>query len=105
MQYIRRICFLAAYPIGNILPEAATYLGIKSYYIIRAKMFQSSFCPVSHLYHDCFLIHVEIFSFIELQAAFPCVTKTIWPLAGVAIFLMPDEFLSPKPTLLPERKD
>ena len=44
---------------------------------------------------------MESFAFIELKASFPGIPEAIGPFAGIAVFLMPDEFLGPKPVVFP----
>lgn len=105
MQYIRRVCFITANPIGNIFTKSAADLRVKPDNIILTEMFQSCLCPVSHRHHYGFLIHVELSGFIKLKAPFPCVTEAVWPLTRMTIFLMPNEFFCPKPPLTAKFKN
>ncbi len=41
-------------------------------------------------------------SFVKLQTAFPRITKTVRPFAGITIFFVPNKFFRPKPTLFAE---
>src|SRR5208282_2277283 len=98
MQNIRWVSPVASNPVGDIFAEAATNLRIETHYVIFAERFQACIRPVTHWDHDRLLIHFEITCLVELQTSFPCVTKTIRPLAGVTILFVPDKFLRPQPT-------
>lgn len=62
-------------------------------------MLQSCLGPFPHWNHHAFLKHLKILRFVELQTPFPCVSESVWPLAGVTVPFVPDKFLCPQPSL------
>jgi hypothetical protein len=51
------------------------------------------------------LVHPESLLLREVKTTLPSVSEAVWPLSWIAILLVPDVLLSPKPTLLPHGKD
>jgi len=51
------------------------------------------------------LIHIEVSTLVELQASLPGVPESVLPFTGKAVFLVPYEFLGPKPALLAQLED
>jgi len=69
------------------------------------KVFQPGVSPVTHRDHDRLLIHLELAAFAEMQTPFPSVPETVRPFTRVAVALMPDVFLRPKPALFSQSQD
>jgi hypothetical protein len=66
MQDVTRVSHISPYPIRNVFSKAAIDLGFISCKIGFAKFLQARFCPISHWYHDFFLVHIEFFRLIKL---------------------------------------
>lgn len=105
VQDVVRICHFATNPVGDIFPEAGPHTGVETHDIVLTEVFQARIFPVAHRHFDFILIHGKMPGFIELKASLPRIAKPVRPFAGMAIFLVPDVFLSPKPALFSERED
>src|SRR5438270_602888 len=68
-------------------------------FIFVTQIFQPGPSPISHVYHDSTLIHLEIARLIELKQSLPTVTKAIRPFPRKRIPFVPDKFFSPEPSL------
>ena len=72
---------------ANVLPKSASDFRCIPTLICLAEIL----CPIPHRHHNRLLIHIELFTFIELQTPFPSISESIRPFARIAIFLVPDK--------------
>lgn len=105
VQHIRGVSLIAAQPVCDVFPKTAADLRIKTNHIVFAEGLQPRIRPVSHGHHHGLLIHLKPAGLVELQAPLPGIPEAIGPLAGVTIFLVPNEFLGPEPPLLAKRQN
>ena len=105
MEHIGRVGHFSPYPVGNIFAEAAACFRLVADLVYFAEVPQASVLPVAHGHHHFFLIHAELLGLGEMQQAFPGVSESVGPLAGVAVLLVPDVFLCPEPALVAHRHD
>ncbi len=99
MNHIGRISHVAGKPVGNVFAETTSHPGIVTNSIGFTQVFQPSLSPISHRNHYRFLVHGKSFTLVELKQPFPSVSEAVRPLAGIAIFFVPNKLLCPKPAL------
>lgn len=105
MQNIRRIGHGALRPISDIFSKTTPNLGVIAHHVVLPERFQTRSGPISHGYHDRFLVHLELARFREMQASFPCIAEPIRPFSRITVSLMPNIFFRPKPSLLSKCKN
>ena len=105
VQNIGRIDHIPPQPVGYFLAETAAHFGLVPDKIGFAQVVHPIIVPVAHRHHHRLLIHLELPLLVELQQPLPRIPKPVGPLAGIAVFLVPDELLRPQPTLLSQRQD
>ena len=100
MQHIAWICLFPVSPICDIFPKTASNLRIIANHVVFTQAFQTSLFPIPHGDHHLILKHLEMSLFCEVDAFFPSIAKPIRPFARMAIFLVPNVFFRPEPSLL-----
>jgi len=105
MEDIGRVRHVTANPVGNLFAETALHLGIVPPLVRLAQVPESGEAPIPHRDHYGVLEHFEFARLGKMQTPLPRIPETVWPLAGVAVALVPDVFFRPKPALFPQGQD
>lgn len=106
MKDVAGIDEIASNPVGDVLTKTAICRGCAADNIILSKGLEPCLCPFANRLAHRVLIHIEVFGIErKVKAVFPSITKTVRPLAGITVSLVPAVVINSAPPLLLNQRD